>query len=295
MLITQELFPSLYPWLLLVFTLIAAFAKPKLWPIGLVCTLISGVFFNAIDLIGLGVITLLMFMSYYTKRPSNKCSDNLWHKGINTVVTVLVIISCIALAAHLLPGFNNLQVLNNAEKSINSLPFSLYLNFDKPMILFILLMLYPTVLLNKKEVTVFKIENKRRLSVIVLVSFFIIFSLATFLSLIAVEPKLPSWWWIFALNNLLLTCLIEEVFFRGFIQQKLTRLFNPVAGLIVASFLFGIAHFSGGFSYVIVATLAGFIYGLVYLHTGKLWYAILLHFCLNMVHLTLFTYPLVNV
>lgn len=295
---TQDLFPSVTPWLFLVITLITAFVKPKLWPFGLVCTLISGLFYNAIDLVGLGVVTLLLAMSYYANKistkPSSNPSNKLWNRRINTVITALVIISCIALAAHLLPGFNNLQVLNNVEKSINSMPFTLYVNFDKPMILFVLLMLSPALLISQKPITLFKAHNSLRLSALVVLVFILLFSLAILLSLIKYDPQLPSWWWLFALNNLLLTCFIEEVFFRGFIQQKLTRLINPLTGLILTSLLFGIAHFSGGFNFVLVATLAGFLFGLVYLNTGKIWYAILLHFCFNMVHLALFTYPLLK-
>ncbi|MFT5755849.1 MAG: membrane protease YdiL (CAAX protease family) [Alteromonadaceae bacterium] len=291
MLFIQDLFPSVYPWLFLVITLITAFVKPKLWPFGLVCTLISGFFYNAIDLIGLGVISLLLVMSFY----ASKSSNNLCKQIVKSIFGVLVIVGCIALAAHLLPGFNNLQVLGNVEKSINSMAFTLYLNFDKPMILFILLMLFPTLLISKKPITIFKAHNSLRLSALVVFMFILTFSLAILLSLIKYDPQLPSWWWLFAFNNLLLTCIIEEVFFRGFIQQKLTRLINPLMGLILTSLLFGIAHFSGGFNYVLVATLAGFLYGLVYLNTGKIWYAILIHFCLNMVHLALFTYPLLKI
>jgi len=295
MLLTPDLFPSLMPWLFLVITIITAFVKPKLWPISLLCTLIAGLIYNAIDLVALGVITLLFTMSFYAGKLSSPESNNPRYQKAKGLITTLVTISCIALAAHVLPGFNNLQVLDDAQKSVNSVPFSLYLNFDKPMVLFILLILYPTVLMNKPEVTLFKIVNKSRLSAVVLASFIIIFSFATLFSLITVEPQLPSWWWLFALNNLLLTCVIEEVFFRGFIQNKLTSLFSPIVGLIVASLLFGIAHFAGGFSYVLVATMAGFLYGFVYLNTGKIWHAILIHFCLNMIHLYLFTYPLIKV
>ncbi len=295
---TQDLFPSVTPWLFLVITLITAFVKTKLWPFGLVITLISGLFYNAIDLVGLGVVTLLLVMSYYANKISNKPSSNpsikLWNRRINTVITALVIITCIALAAHLLPGFNNFQVLNNVEKSINSMPFTLYLNFDKPMILFVLLMLSPALLISQKPIILFKAHNSLRLSALVVLVFILLFSLAIFFSLIKYDPQLPNWWWLFALNNLLLTCIIEEVFFRGFIQQRLTSLINPLTGLILTSLLFGIAHFSGGFHYVLLATLAGFLYGLVYLNTGKLWHAILLHFCFNMVHLALFTYPLLK-
>lgn len=299
MLSIQYLLPSIYPWFFLVITLISAFVKPKLWPFGLVCTLICGLFYNAIELLGLGIVTLLLAMSYYANKlstePSSEPSNKSYNQRIKTVITALVFMSCIALAAHLLPGFNNLQVLSNVEKSINSMPFTLYLNFDKPMILFVLLMLSPALLISQKPITLFKAHNSFRLSALVVLVFILLFGLAILLSLIKYDPQLPSWWWLFALNNLLLTCIIEEVFFRGFIQQKLTSLINPLAGLILTSLLFGIAHFSGGFNYVIVATLAGFLYGLIYLNTGKIWYAILLHFSFNMIHLALFTYPLLKV
>jgi len=289
---TQDFFLSLITWLFLIITITTAFIKPKYWPIGLLCTLVSGLFFNAFDLVGLGIVTVLFTLAFYASKPAN----TVLFKNLKVIITAIVFIACIALAAHLLPGFNNLQVLDDVEKSVNSVPFSLYLNFDKPMILFVLVILYPTVLMNNKAVFLFqpgaKLNDKLRLSFVLLVGFIVIFALALSLSLISFEPQLPSWWWLFALNNLLLTCVIEEVFFRGFIQNKLTKAFNPSVGLVIASLLFGIAHFAGGLSYVLVATLAGFLYGLVYLNTGRLWQAIVIHFMLNMTHLYLFTYPL---
>jgi membrane protease YdiL (CAAX protease family) len=295
MLSIPALLPSIYPWFFLVSSLIAAFIKPKLWPLGLLCTLMSGLFYNAIDVVGLGVVTLLFIMAYYAKRLSTKPSRNSWNQKISLIIALLVIMSCIALAAHLLPGFNNLQVLSNEEKSINSMPFSLYLNFDKPMIIFVLLILSPTVLMNNKKVILFKVDNKLRLSAMIFATFFIIFGLADLLSLISIEPSLPHWWWLFALNNLFLTCVVEEVFFRGIIQHQLTKMFSPIGGLMITSLLFGAAHLAGGLDYVLISTLAGFIYGFVYLNTGKIWHSILIHFSLNIIHLSLFTYPLLKV
>jgi len=250
MLLTPQLFPQVIPWIFLVITIISTFVKPRLWPLLLGGTLVTGIIYNTIDIVGITCITIFLAMPFYTNKTPNK--------SIKAVISALVIISCIALAAHLIPGFNNFQVLSNATKGIHSTPFSLYLNFDKPLILFILLLLYPAILINNKPVTLFKKLNSLRLSAIVVFSFILLFGLATLLSLINYEPQLPSWWLLFALNNLLLTCVVEEVFFRGFIQQKLANLLNPLSGLIIASFLFGIAHYSGGFNYVIVATLAGF-------------------------------------
>ncbi|WP_370552243.1 type II CAAX prenyl endopeptidase Rce1 family protein [Enterobacter cloacae complex sp. I2] len=45
---------------------------------------------------------------------------------------------------------------------------------------------------------------------------------------------------------------------------------------------------------IIFATLAGVIYGLAWMWSGKLWVATLFHFSFNRVHLLIFTYPVLN-
>ncbi len=284
-----DLFPEIIPWLFLIITMTTAFVKPKFWTLGLLFTLVSGLLLNAINIMGLGIITMLFSLAFYANKSANT-------RYVKYIITSIVFIICIALAAHLLPGFNNFLVLNDVEKSINSVPFTLYLNFDKPMIFFALLILYPTVLMNNKALFFVpfgkEIHKKLQLIFVVVLGFILILALASLFSLINFEPELPSWWWLFALNNLLLTCVIEEVFFRGVIQQKLTQLFSPFIGLVITSFLFGIAHFTGGIYYIFVASLAGLLYGYVYLNTGKIWCAVLIHFSLNMLHLYCFTYPL---
>lgn len=110
------------------------------------------------------------------------------------------------------------------------------------------------------------------------------------LELIRVDISTPSWWWLFALNNLFFTCVVEEVFFRAYLQTKLSKQFNRYIGLCIASLWFGLAHFSGGLTYIVIATVAGFLYGVVYLRTGKIAHAILAHF----MHLMFFTYPMLK-
>lgn len=280
----QALFPQALPWLLLLITIVSAFTKPKLWPLGFIFSLLVGLFYNAIDIMGAVAIAILFVMIFYANISS--------HQIIINICKTLVIIFCIALAMHLVPGFNNLLVLNGVEKSQNSVAFTMYLNLDKPIILFALLSMQPAILKNKPKVVFIQMLNAFHLTIITIFTSLIIFSLAIYLSLIKFEPYLPSWWWLFAINNLLLTCVIEEVFFRGFIQQKLMTRYNPLVGLITASLLFGGAHFAGGGLYVLIATCSGILYGFVYQSTGKISYAILVHFCLNMVHLLLFTYPI---
>jgi len=61
--------------------------------------------------------------------------------------------------------------------------------------------------------------------------------------------------------------------------------------LAIASVLFGLSHFWGGWSYVALATVAGLGYGWIYQRTQRIAASILAHFALNTTYFFLFTYP----
>ncbi len=85
--------------------------------------------------------------------------------------------------------------------------------------------------------------------------------------------------------------LPEELLFRGMIQEGLSRLAGPRAGLVAASVVFGLVHvtkqtglLSGqvnalglNWRYAVLAALAGLAYGLVYQRTRRLGAAALTH------------------
>ena len=52
----------------------------------------------------------------------------------------------LALTLHLVPGFNNLKVLDQVLAGPSSVPFNMYLNLDKPLLFFGLLLACPTLL-----------------------------------------------------------------------------------------------------------------------------------------------------
>ena len=132
---------------------------------------------------------------------------------------------------------------------------------------------------------------------------------ATLLTLIPLALGLgharPGWAPAFALAcalayNLLFVCVLEESFFRGMVQTALMRWMRrrrwPRAaglGLIGASLLFGAAHLGGGAAFALLATLAGFGYGMAYYLTGRIYCAVLLHFAVNAVHQIAFATPTV--
>jgi membrane protease YdiL (CAAX protease family) len=96
----------------------------------------------------------------------------------------------------------------------------------------------------------------------------------------------------------LFVCVLEESFFRGIAQTALMRWARqrrwPRAdglALLGASLLFGLVHLKGGAAFVLLATLAGLGYGAVYYWTGRIHYAVLLHFAVNAVHQLAFAAP----
>lgn len=203
------------------------------------------------------------------------------------VALTLVLLWAMALTLHLVPGFDNLKVLDRVQAGPASVPFTLYLNLDKPLIFFGLLLAWPALL---------GPGGTMRWRPLALLMLPLAALLITAWQLGALKPEvgLPHWWWLFAFNNLVFTCVAEEALFRGFIQQGVASRSKPWLGLLVASLLFGAAHLAGGPLLVLFAALAGACYGLAFQLSGRLSVAILLHFLFNFAHLALFTYPLAS-
>ncbi|HEY45212.1 MAG TPA: CPBP family intramembrane metalloprotease [Anaerolineae bacterium] len=100
-----------------------------------------------------------------------------------------------------------------------------------------------------------------------------------------------------ALGGYLLIALIEEVLFRGLIQNLLSeRMVNKWVALVAASLIFGVAHLNNttaGYStpnwaYALMATMAGVAYGWVWMRTGKVTASALTHMLVNLIWGTLF-------
>jgi membrane protease YdiL (CAAX protease family) len=100
----------------------------------------------------------------------------------------------------------------------------------------------------------------------------------------------------FLVVNLLFTCIAEEAFFRGFLQDRLEKSLKYTrSGRIIAVFcsglLFGMVHVSGGMQYMLLATLAGLGYASTYAIASRVEAPIIAHFSLNAIHFVGFTYP----
>lgn len=214
-------------------------------------------------------------------------------------------LSCLSLALHLPPGIANLLLVDQVRLSADSLPYTLYANFDKGWAGFCLLL---ALLPRQQEqlaiqpATLNSGQGPRWLPsstdwLLVVLTIGLSLGLAWLLGLIRFDAKLPDFLLLFMFCNLLLTCVAEEAFFRGGLQQGLRgfcarRGYHVGWAVWVAATCFGLAHLAGGWAYALVATVAGLGYGWLYQKTGRLQAAILLHFALNLTHLLAFSYPM---
>ncbi|MDR6609246.1 CPBP family intramembrane glutamic endopeptidase [Pseudomonas synxantha] len=203
----------------------------------------------------------------------------------------LFIVLALTLATHWLPGFYNGRGIDPRRFTDNAVPFAMYLNLDKPLIGFWLLLVCPWIVGRRSlRLSLYATALALTLSAVLALGG------ALLLGIIAWAPKWPDQAWLWLLNNLLLVTLVEEALFRGYIQGGLSRClknrpYGENLALLLASLMFGLAHTGAGWQWVLLATLAGVGYGLAY-RFGGLGAAIASHFGLNLLHFGLFTYPM---
>jgi membrane protease YdiL (CAAX protease family) len=221
------------------------------------------------------------------------CVSHFQHRAVHLVGHALFIALAAGLASHWLPGFLSARAIAGVRLSPEAAPLSMYLHLDKPLIGFWIVLACPWV---------FIAFNPGRWLIATGIALPVTAALCLFaalwLGLVGWAPKWPEQTGIWALNNLLLVTLTEELLFRGYIQGSLQRWlrhlpYHDALAIVLASLLFGVAHIGAGREWAILAGIAGVGYGVAY-RLGGLPGAVLTHFGLNLLHFSLFTYPMFN-
>ncbi|TRX60605.1 CPBP family intramembrane metalloprotease [Fulvivirga sp. M361] len=257
---------------------IKLFRKTHLWLVFAGVSFVLAIFFERATLFSFGYVLFLGCITYY------------YFKVKHIVLFLLLVLFSVPLLLHFPAlGFHNYKYLDKVIVSDGASPYSLYLNLDKAMIgIFII----GFGLQERKPISIALIKR-------VVINLLLMCTLFLFLTMLLgytrFEPKLPYFTPVWVFTNLFFTCMAEEALFRKLIQQKiyasLTFKYRSQISVLIASVIFGLAHFNGGPIYVILSTLAGLFYGHIYFKTNRTESAILLHFTFNLVHLLLFTYP----
>ena len=87
------------------------------------------------------------------------------------------------------------------------------------------------------------------------------------------------------ISTLLIAPIIEELFYRKFLLDKLLKKNKPILAIVVSSVCFSLIHIETP-NNLIPTFICGIILGVIYLKTKKIGYCIMLHFIVNLIIVT---------
>jgi len=257
----------------------------SLWWISLIIAVVVGLIEHRLAYSAIPIMFIFTAVVYFF-------GNEKLQRWLRILLGCVIVLFGYGLMTHLMPGFHNLKVIDHVLISPDAIPFTAYLNFDKTLVGIIIIGLTHHLISTRDELRNMVKQTYPYAIAIML----IIMMPSLLLSYVRFDPKIPDDLLIWSLKNLLFVCLAEEAFFRGFIQKNLSLLlknlkFGYILSIVIASIAFGLAHYKGGMTYVMLATFAGIGYGYVYHKTSRIEASMLTHFLLNLTHILFFTYP----
>lgn len=254
------------------------------WCAGLLLACAAATAVGVLDGIGLAVTFVYLALAL-----GARTSERAW---VRIPLLVLTGLCALLLALHRLPGFHNPVLVDHVQVSAGAPPFTLYANFDKAIAGIVLMGVFCAPIRARAD----WLPMLRRTLPVLAATLVVVLGAGVLLGVVQPDVKWLPWASWFLVNNLLITCVTEEAFFRGFLLGGLARgmegkRYGAAVAVVVSTLLFGLAHAAGGPMLVLFATLAGFGYAAAYLRSGRIEGAILTHFALNAVHFVAFTYP----
>ena len=252
------------------------------WALLFLCATLSALLSGVLSWPALVVLTVLF--------AAGELSRHVVGQPARIALVLIAGLVSLGLALHLLPGFHNPVVLNQVQTGPSAAPFTQYANFDKAAAGLALLAYFSRRLRSASELR----EVLAPIAVASVATAVVLLGFGLGVGHLAFDPKLPSFAFTFLAINLLFTCVAEEAFFRGLIQERLACVLSSQwqwLAVAVSSALFGLAHIAGGILYVSLATILGLGCATAYSKTRRVEAPILVHFFFNATHFLLFTYP----
>lgn len=245
------------------------------------------VYLGNVEMIGAAIILV-----YWT---SIKLFTFSSEKYIRLLSFVFLFLISIGLINHAVPGFHNILYYKGISVSDKSAPYSAYINFDKPFLALLLIYHY-----NKRKLYETKFVSAVVYGLLLgIVAASILSFAGVYSQFIKFDPKIPEILPNWIMMNMVVA-ISEEAFFRGLIQNSLysglakikaLQKYSGLLSLIISSLFFSIACHAGDPIYTALAFIAGLFYGYALLKTGMIESSIIVHLMVNLVHITLFTYP----
>ncbi|WP_444994051.1 CPBP family intramembrane glutamic endopeptidase [Aliikangiella sp. IMCC44359] len=243
-----------------------------------------------------GFLKIIAVISLIVLFASIMLANSAQSKILRSFAYVAAVLIFLSLGLHVIPDFQNQLIVKQVAIKSLSQPFSMYINFDKSLAGVIVFL----VLIKKSPIP---LSSELFIKAVLISLAMVGIALGTALSLDIVDVNLDyllgaPFLIIFIVNQIMIVCLAEEVFFRGMIQEKLYSIFDQekryyyIIPVSVTAIIFGIVHLAGGVYYMLVAMIAGLGYGLVYQLTRRVEFSIACHFLLNIIHLGFLSYPI---
>ncbi len=261
------------------------FVKVKCWQITLVLSFAVAMYAKLISLQGLyhsAILSVVVTFYFYCPRR---------YFLIKTLAWFALVAMIIFFVLYHPPGFQVVNMIPTITLNPDSLPYHYNMRIEKLIFAIVMLANLPR-LRSWSEWRLMLV----RLAPIIVMTLLLVIGFAVAIGYVRFDPKLSSYFIIWSLLNLLLTCPVEETIFRGVIQASLMRClqhyrYGSAVALVLAACLFGLHHYAGDINYMVLATIAGLCYGYAYQRTKRIEAAILTHYTLNATHFLLFSYP----
>jgi membrane protease YdiL (CAAX protease family) len=263
----------------------AAFTLPPSLPLA-ASALVAGWSAGLLDARGLAAAAALLALAAASRTVANP-----WPRRLLAAAALAL---AFALGLHLVPGFSPVLFLDGVRLGADSAPMRFSANVDAGLAGLVIALCFCRRTASLAQAA----TALRRAAPVALGTAALVLALGWAAGTVRPDLKWPAFAPAWLLKMLLWTCVLEEGFFRGVIQERLTAW--PVVAerpalrmlpAIVAALLFGLAHLPGGWTYAALAALAGLGYGWAYARTRRIEAAILAHFMLNAAHFIGFSYP----
>lgn len=130
-------------------------------------------------------------------------------KILRIILEILLVLASVGLMLHLIPGFHNLKVLDGIRLGPNSSPYTMYYNFDKALVPFILLIFLKSLFTTDRQLQV-----KPLYWLALVVSIPVLLMGAVAIGGLKIELHHPEWIFQFLVANIFFVSLSEEAFFE---------------------------------------------------------------------------------
>lgn len=237
------------------------------------------------------LVLLAINLTIYATTLSHKKS-NYWQ-----LLILPIIVLAFLTATYHADDVEKIIIFSRPELHPGGEPFTLTFNIGKTFAGYLLLAwLLPLLNLDISQ------SLSTRISVLITLIFSVIIStLALFLLNLSFAVKSLLVIMLFLPINALTTCISEEAFARLAIQTPIQRFLNGFISktfivkfipLALTTSLFVLLHPVTDTTTIFVFGIAGFLYGLIYLLTNRIFFSIVLHFLVNAIHFSFLTYPI---